>query len=49
MFEFVKPADAGVYIKEDKRLKASKKEFEEITGKMSLDNYQRKINVSLLL
>lgn len=46
MFEFIKPPDAGVFIKENKRLKCSKKEFEEVTGKMSLDNYQKKINVS---
>ncbi len=44
MFEHFRPEEAGVFIKEDKRLKCSKKEFEEITGKMSLDNYQRKIN-----
>lgn len=45
MFEFFKPSEAGVYIKEDKKMKYSKKEFEEIYGKMSLDNYQKKINV----
>jgi len=44
MFEHFRPEEAGVFIKEEKRLKCSKKEFEEITGKMSLDNYQRKIN-----
>lgn len=45
MFDFFKPPDAGVTIKEDKKLKMSKKEFDEVTGKMSLDNYQKKINV----
>ena len=47
MFEHIKPPEAGVFIKEEKRLKASKKEFDEVAGKMSLDNYQKKINVSL--
>ncbi len=46
MFDFFKPPDAGVVIKEDKKFKSSKKEFDEITGKMSLDNYQKKINVN---
>lgn len=45
MFEFFKPPDAGVAIREDKKYKQSKKDFEEITGKMSLDIYQKKINV----
>eukprot|EP00347_Sterkiella_histriomuscorum_P003628 403363556 len=48
MFDFFKPPDAGVVIKEDKKFKGSKKEFDEITGKMSLDNYQKKINVKYL-
>jgi len=45
MFDFFKPPDAGVAIREDKKYKSSKKDFEEITGKMSLDVYQKKINV----
>lgn len=45
MFDFFKPGEAGIYLKEDRKVKASKKEFEELYGQMSLDNYQKKINV----
>lgn len=47
MFDFFKPADAGFMIKEDKRLKFSKKEFDELEGRMSVDNYAKKVTVSI--
>lgn len=46
MFEFIVPSEAGVYIKEKSKVKFSKKDFEEIYGQMSLDNYNRKVGVS---
>lgn len=48
MFDFFKPADAGFLIKQDKKIKYSKKEFDEIYGQMSVDNYAKKVTVSVL-
>ena len=47
MFDFFKPADAGFLIKEDKKLKFSKKEFDHIYGSMSINNYTKKVTVIL--
>lgn len=47
MFEYFKPEEAGVLIKEQNRVKASKKDFEEVAGKMSLLFYNQKVNVIL--
>ena len=45
MFEYIRPTEAGVNIREAHRIKNSKKAFEDVTGKMSIENYQKKINV----
>lgn len=47
MFDFFKPIDAGFLIKQDKKLKYSKKKFDEVYGKMSVDTYTKKVTVSL--
>ena len=46
MFEHVVPNDYGVSIREEGRVKNSKKDYEDVIKLMSLDHYQRKINVS---
>lgn len=46
MFDFIQPVEAGVTIKEDKKMKGSRKEYQEVVGLMSLEEYQKKINVS---
>ena len=46
MFEQVVPNDYGVSIREEGRVKNSKKDYEDVIKLMSLDHYQRKINVS---
>lgn len=45
MFDFFKVGDAGIFLKEQRKVKYSKKDFEDIYGKMSIDQYQKKINV----
>ena len=48
MFEFFKPNETGIYFKENAKIKQSKKDYEEVYGKMSLDIYNKKINVLFL-
>lgn len=45
MFDFMQPFDAGVVIKENKKFKISKLDYDQITGKMSKESYNKRINV----
>ena len=49
MFDFFKPTDAGFKIKQENKLKFSKKNFDEIYGKMSVDGYCKKVTVMFIL
>ena len=43
MFEYFKPEEAGVFLREDRRVKHSKREFEDVVGRTSMAAYQHKI------
>lgn len=45
MFEYIKPSDAGIFIKCNNRAKYSKKEYEDVAGRMSLETYWKKTSV----
>ena len=45
MFDYMVPNEAGVFIKCNHRAKYSKKEYEDVVGKMSLETYWKKTSV----
>lgn len=47
MFDYIVPSDAGIYVRENKKFKFSKTDFDTIYGKMSKEGYNRRTYVKI--